>query len=247
MALPRNRQELRDYILRRLGEPVIQVNVSEDQIQDRIDDALLYYATFHYSGSEEVLVPYVITQEDIDSRSLPVPENMLTISEVFNFHAGGATATTGMFSAKYQIIYDNLFSMAAYSVQPYYLAHRHLELIEWMLTVEPTVRWNVNTGKAYVDGDWGAVFVGQKVMFMGYRSVDSSNSANIWKDIWFLNYVTALVKRQWGENVKKFNLVLPANVTYNGQQIYDEANTEITTLQEQMKSMWQLPPMDFIG
>lgn len=247
MALPKTRKQLRDYILRRLGEPVIQVNVSEDQIQDRIDDALLYYTTFHFSGSEEVMVPHIVTQEDIDSKSLPVPENMLTISNVFNFTAGGSVVSSGMFSSRYQVIYDNLFAAAAYSTVPYYLARRHLELLEWMLDNEPTVRWNVNIGRAWIDQPWDGVFVGQKIMFYGYRTVEAVETSKIWSDIWFLDYVTALVKRQWGENVKKFNLVLPANVTYNGQQIYDEAIASMEKLEEKMKNQYQLPPMDYLA
>lgn len=134
MALPTNRQELRDFVLRKLGEPLNQVNVSEDQINDRIDEALLYYSTFHYGGVEEVLIPIELTQEDIDQRRIPIPDGILTISAIYGFGAdakGSGIREYGYFTPQYQMMQNTLFSMSTIL----------LYLIIWLIDI-----WNCWSG-----------------------------------------------------------------------------------------------------
>lgn len=249
MALPTNRQELRDFVLRKLGEPLNQVNVSEDQINDRIDEALLYYSTFHYGGVEEVLIPIELTQEDIDQRRIPIPDGILTISAIYGFGAdakGSGIREYGYFTPQYQMMQNTLFSMGTYSAIPYYLANRHLELLEWLISNAPTVKFNTNNKWATVDAPWDNVREGHRVTIRANRTVDPENS-RVWSDLWFLEYVYAIVKKQYAWNLKKYNIQMIGGVTYNGQQMYDEALVEIANLKEEMKNSFSEPPLDFIG
>lgn len=248
MALPKNRQQLRDWILRKLGEPLIQVNVSEDQINDRIDEALQYYATFHYGGVEEVIIPIVLTQDDIDNKRIPIPDGVLTIGSIFGFGAtsGGKSMGYGYFTPQYQVMYDSLFSMGSYSMIPYYLANRHMELIEWLIGNAPTVKFNQNSKYATVDASWTGIEAGTKVTIVANRTIDPDNS-KVWSDIWFLDYAYTLVRMQYAWNIKKYNIRIIGDITYNGQQMYDEAIADRDKLKEEMRNSFSEPPLDFVG
>ena len=246
MANPTTRVELKNYCLRRLGYPVLDINVDEDQLQDRIDDALEYYRDYHYDGAEKVYLKHVVTAADITNEYIPVPATVTSIVGIFDI--GDAANTGNMFNARYQVHLSDLFDFASASLAPYVAAMTHLQALEELLVGKQPVRFNRHTDKLYIDMDWGKVTVGNYIVVECYKYLDPAVYASVWGDQWLRSYTTALIKRQWGENLKKFEgMQLPGGVTFNGQTIWQEAMDEITKMEDAVQSGFGVPPMDMIG
>ena len=285
MAKPSTRQELIDYCLRRLGAPVLEINVDDDQIDDLVDDALQYFQERHYDGVERMYLKYQITQDDINrgsatnqsgssntvgivtttgtssnvpglgtitsnfyetSNFIQVPDSVIGIEKIFKFDTSSISG--GMFSIKYQLFLNDLYYFNSVELLQYAMTKTYLEDIDHLLTTDKQVRFNKRQDRLYLDIDWKAQTVGSYMIIDCYRALDPASFTQIYNDSFLKKYLTALIKRQWGQNLIKFNGVkLPGGIELNGRQIYDDAEREIADIQSRMSMDYELPPFDFIG
>jgi hypothetical protein len=279
MAKPSTRQELIDYSLRRLGAPVLEINVDDDQIDDLVDDAIQFYNERHYDGVERMYLKYKITQEDIDrgkaggaggvgitttsatstivgtattfnfyenSNYLQVPDSVVGVEKIFKFDTSSISG--GMFSIKYQLFLNDLYYFNSVELLQYSMVKTYLEDIDFLLTTDKQVRFNKRQDRLYLDFDWSAQEKDTYLVIDCYRALDPANFNQVYNDSFVKQYLTALIKRQWGQNLIKFRGVkLPGGIELNGREIYEDAEREIDTLRSRMMQDYELPPYDFIG
>jgi hypothetical protein len=247
MANPSSRQGLIDYCLRRLGHPVIEINIDEDQVEDRIDDAFQFYREYHYDAVERVYLKYQITSDDMTNKYIPLNDNIVGVDRILPF----SNRSTGIniFDVRYQILINDLYSLMSTDLIYYSQVKTQIELINQLLVGVKPVRFNRHMNRMYIDMDWEAdVEVGSFIIVECYRILDPDTYTDVYNDRFLKQYATALIKRQWGENMKKFQGVqLPGGVLLNGQQIFDEAVEELTRLEQEMQSRFELPPDMFVG
>ena len=247
MAQPTTRKEFKEWCLRKLGKPVIEINVDQDQAEDRIDEALSYYWDYHFDGTEKTFLKHQITQTDIDNGYITVPENIIGAVNIFDL-GSNITASTGMFNVQYQFVLNNLHDFINYNMVNFYMSMQHLQFMEEILVGKQPIRYNRHINRLYIDTDWKRLTVGNYIVAECYSIVDPDTYADVWKDRWLQNYATAKIKFQWGSNLTKFvGMSLPGNVQFNGEQILADAREEIQRLEEDMISSYSLPVVDMIG
>ena len=242
-----SRQEFKDYILRRLGAPVIDINVDDEQVEDRIDDALLKFRDYHYDGMQHVYLPYQVTEADRDNKYITLPEDMIGVTRIFDVN--DSYGAMNLFNIRYQLHLNELFNISSVSVTPYVVAMRHIEFLEEVFVGKKPVRFNRHMDRLYVDMAWkDDVLVGSFIIIDGYKTVNAEEFPDVWNDPWLKQYATALVKRQWGENLKKFEgMNRPGGLTFTGQKIWDEAREEVEKLDQEVINNYSLPVTDMIG
>lgn len=248
MALPTSRTEFKDYCLRKLGFPVIEINVEDMQVEDRVDEAFSYYWDYHFDGVERDFYKWSLTQDDIDNKYLTVPDNIIGAVRIFDI--GDALSTNNLFNIRYQIALNDLYDLTSFnqSLVTYFTNMQHIQFIEELLVGRQPIRFNRHTNRLYVDMDWDKLQAGEYVIAEVYKIVDPDIYNDVYKDRWLLNYATAKIKYQWGTNLSKFGgLQLPGGVTFNGSQIMNEAEAEINKLEAEMTSSYSLPVSDMIG
>jgi hypothetical protein len=251
MAQPNTRQKLIDYCLRALGHPVIEINVDEDQLEDRVDEAIQYYQEYHGDAIVRNLLKHKVTQTDINNGYINIPDSdrMLSINNVFNINTA---SNAGMFSIDYQLHLNDIYDLNGphgglvnYEMTKQYMSlidrniNGNYEMIEW------SRHKNLVNFHSTTLTDVG---VNNYVVFDGYTTIDPDAFTDVYNDMFLKKYTTALFKRQWGNNLIKFEgMQLPGGVTINGEQILTAANEEIRELEEQMQLKFEMPPLDFIG
>ena len=247
MAVPTTRSTFKDYCLRRLGYPVIDINVDEEQLQDRIDDALAKFRDYHYDGTERVLLPHQLTEEDRTNKYISLDENIVGVTRVLDI--GDAINSSNLFNIRYQMHLNDLFDFSSSSYVSYVMAMRHVETLEEIFVGSKPIRFNRHVDRLYIDMKWDEdISVGEYMIIDGYRTIEAETYADVWNDPWLKKYATALIKRQWGENLKKFEgMQLPGGITFNGQKIWEEATDEINKIEEELTNSYSLPVMDMIG
>lgn len=274
MAQPSSRQELIDYSLRRLGAPVLEINVDDDQIDDLVDDALQYFQERHFDGVERMYLKYQMTQQDIDrgrgpgittttssatinnvttnftfqenANFIQVPDSVIGIEKVWKFDS--STISGGMFSIKYQLFLNDLYYFNSVDLLQYYMTKTYLEDIDFLLSTDKQIRFNKRQGRMYLDIDWNQEKPGNWLVIDCYRALDPTNFSKVWNDSFLKKYLTSLIKRQWGQNLIKFRGVkLPGGIELNGREIYEDAEKELESLKQIMTLEHELPPYDFIG
>lgn len=247
MANPATRQQLKEYCLRRLGEPVIDVNVDDDQLEDRIDDALKFYQDYHYDGTERIFLKHQITAADKTNEYIEINDNIIGIIRVFDI--GDSINSSNLFNIRYQIHLNDLFDFTSTTYVPYVTAMRHVEQLEEIFVGKKPIRFNRHMNRLYIDMDWSDdVAVGEYIIVEAYRILDPNTYTDVYGDRWLREYTTQLFKRQWGENLKKFEgMQLPGGLQFNGQQIYNEAQDEITRLESEVTTNYGGIVMDMIG
>ena len=281
MAKPSTRQELIDYCFRKLGAPVLEINVDDDQADDLVDDALQLFGERHFDGIEKMYLKYELTQEDIDrgkasgttgvgivtttgnstevsglgtvtsnfyetSNFIQVPDAVVGIDKIFKFDTSSISG--GMFSIKYQLFLNDLYYFNSVNLLQYSMTKRYLEDIDFLLTTDKQIRFNKRQNRLYLDIDWKAQEVGTFLVIQCDRVLDPDAFKGVYNDSFLKLYLTALLKRQWGQNLIKFQGVkLPGGLELNGRQIYDDAEREIENIRGRLISEYELPPLDFIG
>ena len=256
MAKPASRQELIDYCLRQLGAPVLEINVAEEQLDDRLDDALQYFNERHFDGVEKMFLKYKITQEDIDrgrargdnksvgivtttatignrtanweenSNFIPVPDSVIGIERVFKLD--NRTISSNLFNVNYQLFLNDIYWFSSTELLNYFVTKRYLEDIDWIVNPNRQIRFNKRQNKLYLDISWDTLQVDQYLLIECYRILDPNDCTKVYNDYFLKLYLTALIKKQWGQNLIKFNGVkLPGGVELNGRQIYDDAVKEL--------------------
>jgi hypothetical protein len=249
MPKPQTRQQLKDYSLRQLGAPVIDVNVDDSQIEDCLDDALQFFAEYHFDGVELAYPKHLITQIDIDNNYLDMDEidsNIITVNRLFNI----STSTINMFDVQYQMALNDFFgSFTPGSLANYSITKSNLEMLQDILNPEKNIRFSKVTNKMYGDFNWSdELNVGDYLVMEVYRLLDPETYPEIYNDRLLKKYFVALVKRQWGNNLSKFEgIQLPGGVQFNGQRILDEAREAIDKIEEEVQDKYELPPDFSVG
>jgi hypothetical protein len=251
MATISSRPDFKNYCLRRLGFPVIELNLDDDQIEDRIDDALQYWQDYHFDGTQKVYYIKAITQTDINNKYLNLADakdgsnNAMDIIGVTRiFPVQDSQSTVSMFDLRYQLRLNELYDFTSASYINYTLTAQHLRSLELLFSGEVPIRFQRHMQRLYIDWAWGAseAPVGTVVIAEAYANIDPALYNKVWNDRWLKEYATALIKRSWGNNLKKFSgIQLPGGVTLNGDKIYEEAVGEIEKLETEMQVEYGAP------
>ena len=247
MAKVTTREGFKEHILRMLGAPLLEINVSDEQIDDAIDESLQYYYDYHFDGTQKIYLAHQITQEDINNKYLSIPENITSVINIFDI--GSSYSTNNLFNLRYQIALNDLYAFNYGPYAPYYMALQNVALAEELFVGKQSIRFNRHTNKLYIDMAWSEkVAVGEYIIVEGYEVVDPEIYPDVWEDRWLKRYAAAMLKQQWGTNLKKFEgMAMPGGITFNGQKIYDEASQELEKLEQEMISSYSLPVSDMIG
>lgn len=276
MAQPSSRSELKEYCLKQLGKPVLEINVDDDQIDNLIDDAIQYYHERHYDGIDRVFLKHRLTPATKGTLSesgpvgsattspvvagagltsltyvegvnyLPLPDSIIGVNNILKINS--STVSDGLFNIKYQLFLNDVYYYGALDLLNYAMVKRYLEDLDFLLNPHAAIRFNKLNHKLYLDISWDEVGENEYVIIDCYRIVDPSDAPKLYNDWWLKKYLTALIKKQWGQNMIKFNgVLLPGGVQLNGRQIYDDGVAEIEKLEQQLKNEYELPPLDLIG
>lgn len=267
MAQPASRTELRDYCLRQLGFPVLEINVDDDQIEDAIDDALQYYRERHYDGVERMYLKHEFTSADetkFDSqeqtttingdtwserdRYISIPPHVMGVSKVFGLASNAIR--NNLFGIEYQIFLNDLYAVGSLDMLNYYMVKQWMETIDMVLNNGSFVefRFNQRQDRLYLDVGKDMLDEDVFVIIDCYRALDPETFTQVYNDPFVKKYTTALIKRQWGQNLIKFNgIQLPGGVSMNGRELYTDAVNEIAEMMAKSSSTFELPPLDMIG
>jgi hypothetical protein len=247
MAKLTSRQDLKEYCLKKLGSPVVEINVADEQIEDRIDDAFQFYREYHYDAVELVYLKHQFTDEEIGKQYVEMNDLVVGVNRILPFTA--RSRGVDIFDIRYQILINDLYSLMSTDLIYYTMVKTQLELINNLLVGEKPIRFNRHMNRLYLDMDWAAdVRAGEYVIIECYRILDPETYTDVYDDMFLKRYATALIKRQWGTNLKKFEGVqLPGGVTLSGQQLYTEAEQEIQQIEQEIQSKFELPVDMFIG
>ena len=246
MAKPTTREEFKDHCLRRLGWPVIEINVDDDQVDDRVDEALEYFQQFHFDGTEKTYLKHQVTADDKTNGYLPLTENVKGVTRIFPVTS--SNASVNMFDLRYQLRLHELYDFTSTSYVNYTLTMQHIRTLDLLFSGEVPVRFNKHTDRLYIDMDWeNDVEVGEYLLLEAYVIVDPDTFSDVWTDKWLQRYCTALIKKQWGNNMKKYTgLQLPGGVQMDGQTIFQESLQELQELEEEMRMTYEMPPEAFL-
>jgi len=311
------RDGLKQYALRALGAPVVEINVDDDQLEDRIDEALEHWRKYHYDGIEQIYMKAAIRASEIvlttsvaanyqlsetitgatsgatatvvketnrsSTGTLLLVKNIVgtfTAGEAITGATSGQTATTvsitkreydnkyievndlvygvtkvlsigqassskNIFDLQYQLRLNDLYDLTSTSIIYYKTVMSHLALLDLELNGHTSFRFNRRTNRVYLDINWETdIPLGDYVIVQGYRALDPAEFSKVWNEAWLKHYTTALFKRQWATNIKKFSgIQLPGGVTLDGDKLYDEAVTECKELEENLQN--KSAPLDF--
>ena len=268
MANPATRDNLKEYALRALGKPVIEINVDDDQLEDRLDEALQYFAQYHYDGIKRTYLKYQYTaadkarmtadtSESVTKNSVTttwkegnnfivMPDSVISVINIFPF---SNKSNMNLFDTRYQLRLNDLYDFSSTSVINYDIVLRHLDFLDHILVGEKPLRFNQHDNRLHIDMDWkNDLNVGEYLVIECYRKLDPETFTDVYNDIYLKRYVTALFKKQWGANLSKFaGVAMVGGVTLNGQQIYTEALQDIEKLEQEIRSTYELNPAIMIG
>jgi len=270
MAIPNTKATLKAWCLRRLGKPVIEVNVDDDQVDDRLDEALQYFSEFHFDGIERMYLKHQLTAADVTRAGvasdvttavtdkvssgvtanwdesidyIPVPDAVTSVLNIFPF---SDNANITMFDVRYQLRLNDLYDFSSTSIMHYQMTMQQLDFLDHLLVGEKPLRFNVHQNRLYIDMDWDQdMNVGEWIVMECWRKLDPTVWTDVYNDFFLKKYATALIKRQWGSNLIKFNgVTMLGGVTMNGEMIYTQAQEEIIRLEEEMRLTYEMP-IDF--
>ena len=317
MAKPTTRSTFKTYCLRELGFPVIDINVDDDQLEDRIDEALQFFQDYHFDGVEKIYMKHKITTDDIVRKWIYVPDAVIGVVNVFPFD--DSNSSINMFDLRYQMRLHDLYDFTSVSYVPYEITMQHIATLNLLFSGKPQYRFNRHLNKLFLDIDWNNnittndwvivecyrkldpdtftasgtanvasasvvvtgtgtnfyndLFIGDDItvgsqtqtiveinsdtslnVYSAFtstattQSISKSGISDVWNDRFLKRYAIALIKKQWGNNLKKFaGIQMPGGVMLNGQAIYDEAVVEIQKIEEDIQSLNVLPPDILVG
>jgi len=247
MAQPFDRETFKEYCLRKLGGGVIEINCSDEQIEDRIDEAISFYRDYHYDGSQLVYLKHQLTAQELEQGYVEVPDRLLGVTRIFDLGASVSTGA-GIFNVSYQFVLHNLEDITKYDVTNYYMAMQHLEFIQEILVGKPLIRYNRRQNKLFIDIKKDLLAPGSFIIIEAYDIIDENEYQDFWRERWLQNYATVLIKEQWGNNITKFEGVqLVGGMTFNGQQILNDAREERRTMEENAINSLPALSYNFIG
>jgi hypothetical protein len=247
MATVTSREQLKDYCLRQLGSPVIEINVDDDQVEDRIDDAFQFYREYHFDAVEKIYLKHEITSDDMTNQYISLSNAVVGVERVFPFM--NKSTGTNIFDIKYQILINDLYTLMSTDLIYYTEVRQELELINQLLVGQKPIRFNRHMNRLMIDMDWKAdVVPGTFIIVECWRILDPDVFTDVYNDMFLKRYATAQIKKQWGNNLKKFaGVQLPGGVVLNGEIIYQEAIEEIRQIETEIQSRFELPVDMFVG
>ena len=284
MAHPASRSDFKQYCLRQLGAPVLEINLAEEQCEDLIDDALQLFQERHFDGVAQTYLKYKVTQADIDrgnatnqsgssntlgittttaestivgaavtfsyyetSNYIQMDPAVIGVNKIFRYD-GSQTTTSNMFNVKYQLFLNDIYYWGAMELLTYAMTKTYLSDLDFLLNTEKQIRFNQRMDRLYLDIDWNEISTDDYLIIDCSSAINPDDFTNVYNDPFLKRYLSALVKRQWGSNLIKFQGVkLPGGTELNGRQIYDDGQREIDEIRGQMLSTYEMPPLDFIG
>lgn len=252
MATVSNRQQFKEYCLRKLGFPTIEINIDDDQVEDRIDDAVQYWQDYHFDALQKIYYIKRLDATDVTNKYIDLRPSVTVDSSNNNVNIVGVTRifpitsalnSTNMFDLRYQLRLHELYDFTSASYVNYTLTMQHLRSLELMFSGETPIRFQRHMHRLYCDLAWGKeAKAGTVIVAECYATIDGDDYNSIWEDRWLKQYATALIKQNWGTNLKKFaGVQLPGGVMLNGQVIFDEATKEIEALQSDMINSYSGP------
>ena len=281
MAKPTTKQELIDFCLRKLGAPVLEINVDDEQLDDLADDAIQLFNERHFDGVERMYLKYKLTADDVsrgqakattgvgivtttatsvdsgsgtftsswyeNSNFIQVPDSVIGVEKVFKFDNN--TISSGMFSFKYQLFLNDVaFNLGYNGLLNYSMTKTYLEDIDYLMTTDKQIRYNKRQDRLYLDIDWKDEDAGDYIILDCYRALDPASFSGVYNDSFLKRYLTATIKKQWGQNLIKFQGVkLPGGIELNGRQLYDDGDRDIEAILSKMSTDYEMPPLDTIG
>lgn len=247
MSSPATREQLKDWCLRQLGAPVLDINVDDEQVEDAVDLAFQYYRDFHVDGVERWYISHQITQQDITNKYITIPDNIIGITRIFPL--GSTNASVNMFDLRYQLRLHELYDFTSTSYVNYALTQQHIRTLDLLFSGETPIRFNRHSNKLFIDWDWNTkIDVQEHIMIEGFIILDPDTYNKVYNDRLLKLLSTAYIKKQWGNNMKKFSgMQLPGGITMNGQQIYNEAIQEIKDLEQLIRDAHEEKPIFLVG
>jgi hypothetical protein len=251
MAIPNSRETLIDYCKRRLGEPVIEINVDYDQLEDRVDEAIQFYQEYHSDATQKTFLKHLVTADDVENEYITISSDIIHVTKMFpitsNFNQG-----RNFFDIKYQMMLNDMTDLVSFAgdLAYYEQMQQYLSLLDMKLNGHPQVHFVRRQNRLYIYGDFadGDIDAGDYIIVEVYSTINPDTFTSIYNDMFLKEYTTALIKQQWGQNLIKFEgMQLPGGVTLNGRQMYDDAAQEIDRLREKVRLEFELPPDFFVG
>ena len=265
---PATRQELKDYCLRRLGAPILEINVANEQIEDIIDMSLQYFNERHFDGVEKMFLKHKFTEADITrfqtsnsdtvaangdtwqerNNYLEIPDHVIGVERIFSFVA--STIRGDLFGIEYQMFLNDLYAFGSLDILNYYMTKSYLETLDMVLNTGSMlqIRYTKRQNRLYIDHDPKFLDKDRWLVIECYRALNPTEYSKIYNDSFLKKYVTAQIKMQWGQNLIKFNNIqLPGGASFNGEKLYEEGKIEISDIESRMQSEYELPPNFLIG
>ena len=247
MAKPNSRTTFIDYCLRQLGAPVIEINVDDDQVDDRVDEALQFYQHYHADAIEKVYLKHEITSTDITNGFIPLNDAVTDVVRLMPIR--GTNSSSNMFDIQYQIMLNDMYNLGFMGqILDYQMKMQHLALLDMILDSDDKhISFDRHKNQLRVDMDWSQeVTAGQYIVVECYRILDPDTYTDVYNDYYLKKYATALIKKQWGQNLLKFEgMTMPGGVQFNGRQLYEDALQDIERLEEEVRLNWE-QPVDFM-
>jgi hypothetical protein len=246
MANVATRDDLIQYCYRKLGAPLVEINITEEQTEDCIDEAIAYFRDYYFDGIERVYLKHKVTAEDIANKYITLPDLIFGVNRVFPNTGTSTGNDANIFDLQYQLRMNDLRDLTSTSLIYYSQVMSHLALIDNLLNTQKQYRWNKLTNKLYIDQNWNIKMTENDYLLIDcYRALDPTEAPKLWNDNTFKHYCTALIKKQWGSNIKKFGgITLPGGITLDGQSLYEEGKQEASDIEDDI--MTKLSPLDFI-
>ena len=247
MSIPSTREQHKDWCLRQLGFPVIDINVDDDQVDDAIDQSLQYFQDFHFDSMERTYLKHQISDTDKLNQYIPIPDGIIGVTRIFP--VSSTNASVNMFDLRYQLRLHELYDFTSTSYVNYVLTQQHIRTLDLLFSGETPIRFNKHTNKLFIDWGWDfKIDVGEWIIIEGFVIIDPSNYVKVWNDRLLKKLSTAYIKKQWGTNMKKFQgMQLPGGIMMNGQQIFNEAVQEIAETEQLIRDTYQEPPTFILG
>ena len=285
MAQPSTRKELIDYGKRQLGAPVLEINVADEQIEDALDDTIIFYQDRHMDGVEKMYLKHKISKDFTDTiqatsaegretslgittttsssvnitgigtttfkfdetqNFIQIPDAVIGIEKVWKVDS--RAIASNMFNITYQLFLNEIYYFSSMELLSYTQKKRYLEDIDFILHPDKQIRFNRRQNRLYIDSDYSSMKEDDYLIIECYRVLDPNDYPKVYNDRWVKKYFTAKLKKQWGQNLIKFQGVkLPGGIELNGRQIYDDGVAEMQAIEDKMSTEFELPPLDFIG
>ena len=251
MANPTSRATLIEYCKRRLGDPVIEINVDEDQLEDRVDEALQYYQEYHSEATLRTYLKHQVTSDDVSREYIELSSNITYVSRLFPI-VSNFSSSRNLFDLKYQMMLNDIADLQNFAgdLAYYDQMQQYLGMLDMKLNGTPQVTFSRKQNRLYIHGDFQDkdIKADDYIIAEAYQIISADSHTTIYNDMWLKEYTTALIKQQWGANLIKFEgMQLPGGVILNGRQIYDDATGEIERLREVIRLEHEMPADFFVG